>query len=161
VNHEYTDDGLLHADGFANWSVEKVRKAQNAHGCSVIEVARENDRWAVVRPSKYARRITAATAIRLSGPAAGAAGMKTTADPAGTSVLGTFNNCANGYTPWGTYLSCEENYDNYFVNTGTMTAEHRRTGIVPKGRGYRWDEFDERFDAGRHPNEPHRHGWVV
>ena len=42
-----------------------------------------------------------------------------------------------------------------------MTAEHRRTGIVPKGRGYRWDEFDERFDAGRHPNEPHRHGWVV
>jgi secreted PhoX family phosphatase len=161
VNHEYTDDGLLHSDGFANWSAEKVRKAQNAHGCSVVEVALENGRWALVRPSKYARRITAATAIRLSGPAAGAAGMKTTADPAGTTVLGTFNNCANGYTPWGTYLTCEENYDNYFVNTGTMTTEHRRTGIVPKGRGYRWDEFDERFDAGRQPNEPHRHGWVV
>ena len=161
MNHEYTDDGLLHGDGFANWSAAKVRKAQNAHGCSVIEVALQDGRWSVVRPSRYARRITAATPMRVSGPAAGAPAMRTAADPTGRTVLGTFNNCADGYTPWGTYLTCEENYDNYFVNTGTMTAEHRRTGIAPKGRGYRWDEFDERFDAGKHPNEPHRHGWVV
>ena len=161
MNHEYTDDGLLHRDGYASWSAEKVRKAQNAHGCSVIEVAQQNGRWEVVRPSRYARRITAATPMRISGPAAGSAAMQTAADPAGRTVLGTFNNCADGKTPWGSYLTCEENYDNYFVNTGTLTAEHRRTGIVPKGRGYRWHEFDERFDAGKHPNEPHRHGWVV
>jgi len=26
MNHEYTDDGLLHSDGFKAWSAEKVRK---------------------------------------------------------------------------------------------------------------------------------------
>lgn len=161
MNHEYTDDGLLHSDGFASWSAEKVRKAQNAHGCSVIEVALEDGRWQVIRPSRFARRITASTPMRVAGPAAGSPGMRTAADPSGRTVLGTFNNCADGYTPWGTYLTCEENYDGYFVNTGTMTPEHRRSGIAPRGRGYRWDEFDERFDAGKHPNEPNRHGWVV
>ncbi|MGZ5091684.1 MAG: PhoX family protein [Burkholderiales bacterium] len=161
MNHEYTDDGLLHPDGFANWSAEKVRKAQNAHGCSVIEIKLEAGKWQVVRPSRYARRVTAATPIRMSGPAAGAERMRTAADASGRSVLGTFNNCAHGYTPWGTYLTCEENWDYYFVNTGTMTEDHRRSGINPKGRGYRWHEFDERFDAGKHPNEPNRHGWVV
>ncbi|MGZ8211811.1 MAG: PhoX family protein [Burkholderiales bacterium] len=161
LNHEYTDDGLLHPDGFANWSAEKVRKSQNAHGCSVIEVALENGRWSVVRPSRYARRITAATPMGLSGPVAGTSAVRTAADPTGREVFGTLNNCADGHTPWGTYLTCEENYDGYFVNTGTLTPEHRRSGISPKGRGYRWHEFDERFDAGKHPNEPHRHGWVV
>ncbi len=161
MNHEYTDDGLLHADGFANWSAEKVRKAQNAHGCSVIEVRQQGGQWNVVQPSKYARRVTGNTPIRISGPAAGAAAMKTAADPSGAEVLGTLNNCAHGYTPWGTYLTCEENWDGYFASSGALTADHRRNGISPKGRGYRWHEFDERFDAGRHPNEPNRFGWVV
>jgi secreted PhoX family phosphatase len=161
MNHEYTDDGLLHTDGFANWSAEKVRKAQNAHGCSVIEVRERGGRWDVVRPSPFARRITAATPMRIGGPAAGHALMKTAADPAGMTVLGTFNNCAHGYTPWGSYLTCEENWDTYFANSGTLTADHRRNGITAKGRGYRWEEFDGRFDAGKHPNEPNRHGWVV
>ena len=87
--------------------------------------------------------------------------MKTAADLSGTTVLGTFNDCAHGYTPWGTYLACEENWDTYFVNSGTLTADQRRNGITARGRGYRWNEFDERFDAGKHPNEPNRHGWVV
>jgi len=161
MNHEYTDDGLLHSDGFDNWSADKVRKAQHAHGCSVIEVRTSGGKWEVVRPSPFARRVTARTPMRVAGPAAGSAGMKTAADPAGALVLGTFNNCAHGYTPWGSYLTCEENWDTYFANSGTLTADHRRNGITAKGRGYRWDEFDERFDAGKHPNEPNRHGWVV
>lgn len=161
MNHEYSDDGLLHPDGFADWSAEKVRKAQNAHGCSVIEVREKGGRWEVVRPSPFARRITASTPMRIGGPAAGHALMQTAADPAGRTVLGTFNNCAHGHTPWGSYLTCEENWDGYFANSGVLTADHRRNGITAKGRGYRWHEFDERFDAGRHPNEPNRHGWVV
>jgi hypothetical protein len=161
MNHEYTDDGLLHSDGFEGWSAEKVRKSQNAHGASVIEVRQEGGRWRVVRPSQYARRITASTPMRIAGPAAGTAGMRTALDPSGGEALGTINNCAHGYTPWGTYLTCEENWDGYFVNSGTMTPDHRRQGIRPKGRGYRWHEFDERFDAGKHPNEPNRFGWVV
>ena len=161
MNHEYTDDGLLHADGYAGWNAEKVRKSQNAHGAAVIEVELKDGRWAIVRPSQYARRVTARTPMSVSGPAAGSAGMRTQADPAGREVLGTINNCAHGYTPWGTYLTCEENWDGYFANSGSLTADHRRQGIRPKGRGYRWEEFDERFDAGRHPNEPNRFGWVV
>ena len=161
LNNEYTDDGLLHTDGFANWSAEKVRKAQNAHGVTIVEVRARGDQWEVVRPSRYARRITARTPMTISDPAAGTPQMRTAADPSGREVLGTINNCAHGYTPWGTYLTCEENWDSYFVNTGTLTPDQARNGLPPRGRGYRWDEFDERFDAGKHPNEPNRFGWVV
>ncbi len=160
MNHEYLDDGLLHTDGRRTWSAEKVRKAQAAVGVSVIEVRLQGARWDVVRPSKYARRITAYTPCAISGPAAGATPMRTAADPAGRQVLGTYNGCANGWTPWGTYLTCEENWQFYFVNAGTVPADQRRYGIG-KGRGYRWEAHDERFDAGRHPNEPNRFGWVV
>lgn len=161
INNEYTDDGLLHTDGFANWSVEKVRKSQNAHGVTIVEVRARDGRWEVVRPSRYARRITARTPMSIAGPAAGSPSMRTAADASGTECLGTINNCAHGYTPWGSYLTCEENWDSYFMNSGTLTEDQRRNGVTQKGRGYRWHEFDERFDAGKHPNEPNRFGWVV
>ena len=162
MNHEYSDDGLLHADGMKTWSREKVRKAQAAHGVSVIEVAQKDGRWDVVRPSPWARRITASTPCAVSGPAAGHALLKTAADPAGVRVLGTLNNCASGITPWGTYLTCEENFINYFNGPDTPSEHERRWGLR-KGApaGYRWHEHDERFDATRHPNEPNRCGWVV
>ena len=71
MNHEYLDDGLLHPDGRRTWSAEKVRKAQASVGVSVIEVRLQGARWEVVRPSRYARRITAYTPCAISGPAAG------------------------------------------------------------------------------------------
>jgi uncharacterized protein len=157
-NHEYTDDGLLFTDGTANWTAEKTDKALNAHGVSVIEVrARragehddaeddsDDDRlrrgrpprvWEVVRPSRYARRITAQTPIRISGPAAGDARLRTSADPTGTQVRGTINNCAMGYTPWGTYLACEENFNGYFFRTlspDNRSVLEKRYGIAPFG----------------------------
>jgi hypothetical protein len=73
MNHEYTDDGLLHVGGMEPWTAEKVAKAQAAHGVSIIEVAFEGNAWKVVRPSQYARRITSRTPMRFSGPAAGQA----------------------------------------------------------------------------------------
>ncbi len=162
INHEYTDDGLLHADGMRTWTAEKVRKAQAAHGVSVIEVAQRDDgNWEVVRPSRFARRITAYTPMRIAGPAAGHPWMRTEADPAGLVALGTLNNCANGHTPWGTYLTCEENLQAYFAHPGAIPTPLRRYGISDRGFGYRWHEFDERFDPQRHPNEPNRFGWVV
>jgi secreted PhoX family phosphatase len=100
--------------------------------------------------------------MRISGPAAGDPAMRTAADPTGTSVLGTVNNCANGFTPWGTYLTCEENWNGYFVNRGApIPANQTRYGINATGSGYRWHEFDGRWDAAAHPNEPNRFGWVV
>ena len=160
INHEYTDDGLLHPGGMVPWTAEKVRKAQHAHGVSIVEVARDGGNWNIVRPSRYARRITAATPMRVSGPAAGHALLRTADDPTGTRVLGTLNNCANGYTPWGTYLTCEENWNNYFANRGTPTTDERRYGVGAKS-AFRWEEHDARFDAAAHPHEPHRFGWVV
>jgi hypothetical protein len=175
VNSEYTDDGLLHVGGFADWSAEKVRKSQAGHGVNVVEIAADpHGNWRVVRPSSYARRLTAYTPMDLTGPAAGAPALRTAADATGRRVLGTANNCAHGYTPWGTYLACEENWNGYFVNpTGDVIgvpsqdqkleilAGQSRYGITRTGFGYRWHEFDERWDASRHPNEPNRFGYVV
>ncbi|MFO0231944.1 MAG: PhoX family protein, partial [Burkholderiales bacterium] len=161
MNHEYVDDGLLHPDGMKTWSASKVRKAQAAHGVSVVEVARGADgRWAPVRPSPYARRFTAYSPFAVSGPAAGHPLMRTAADPDGRTVLGTLNNCASGMTPWGTYLSGEENFAFYFAGGEQRTADQRRWGLAARARE-RWAEHDERFDATKHPNEFHRFGWVV
>ncbi|HET7795891.1 MAG TPA: PhoX family phosphatase [Rhizobacter sp.] len=163
INHEYTDDGLLHPDGLANWTAEKVRKSQAAHGVSVIELRQRDDRsWEVVRPSPYARRITASTPVELRGPAAGHPLLRTAADPSGRRVLGILNQCASGITPWGTYLTSEENFATYFKSPDAPDAHLQRWGLR-KGlvSWYRWHEHDERFDAGKHPNEINRFGWAV
>ena len=161
MNHEYVDNGLLHVGGRTPWTPEKVKKAQAAHGVSVIEVQRGGDgQWSVVRPSSFGRRITAYTPMRIAGPAAGSDLLRTQQDPSGTVALGTFNNCAGGSTPWGTYLTCEENFNGYFKNAGTIPALQRRYGIAATSE-YNWEAFDGRFDAQAHPNEPNRFGWVV
>jgi len=160
INHEYTDDGLLHVDGFSAMNAEKVRKSQNAHGLSVYEVRRQGDDWQMVRPSRYARRFTMDTPFTLQGPAAGHPMMRTAADPAGRTVRGTLNNCASSQTPWGTYLSGEENWMGYFGHGDAIDAHQRRWGARKDG-AYRWDRFDARFDAAKNPNEPNRFGWVV
>ena len=160
INQEYIDDGLLHVGGQKTWTLEKVRKAQAAHGITVIEVALKDERWQVVRPSRYARRITANTPFAIGGPAAGHALMKTPADPAGRTVLGTIGNCAAGKTPWGTYLSGEENFHNYFTAPTERSAHEKRWGIN-KATWYRWPELDRRFDTLHTPNEPNRFGWIV
>ena len=161
INHEYTDDGLLHPDGMAHWNDKKTAKAQAAVGVSVIEVEDTGKGWRVVRPSALARRITATTPCAISGPAKGHALMKTQDDPKGVRVLGTLNNCANGQTPWGTYLTCEENWSDYFANNGELSADDKRYGIKATDAGYKWSETDFRFDRQITPNEAHRFGWVV
>lgn len=160
MNHEYTDDGLLHPGGMTPWTADKVHKAQAAHGVSVVEVRWLDGRWQAVRPSVHARRHTANTPFALAGPAAGHALMRTAADPSGRQVLGTLNNCASGKTPWGTYLSGEENWAFYFDGPDAPDADQRRWGLRRSGF-FRWAEHDPRFDAARHPNEFHRFGWIV
>jgi uncharacterized protein len=161
MNHEYTDDGLLHPGGLTPWTPEKVKKSQAAHGVSVIEIAAKDGQWQMVRPSRFARRFTGNTPFAISGPCAGHAMMKTAADPAGKLALGTLNNCASGMTPWGTYLSGEENFMGYFSGGDNLSDHEKRWGMRKGGWGYRWHEHDERFDATKNPNEPNRFGWVV
>ncbi len=183
-NNEYTDDVLLFKDGTANWNAEKTAKSQNAHGVSIVEVRKGGRRkpghwhkwdrrgrcglkgreWEVERPSEYARRVTARTPIRMGGPAAGDSRLKTRADRTGKRVFGTLNNCAMGYTPWGTYLACEENFNGYFRKVATpenpLTDSERRYGIGPSPVNL-WYTTDTRFDTNIEPNEPNRFGWVV
>jgi secreted PhoX family phosphatase len=163
MNHESIDDGMLHPDGTLGWSAEKVRKAQAAVGISVIEVRLRDGRFVVQKDSPYARRIHARTPLALSGPAAGHPLLRTAADPTGRRVLGTFSNCASGQTPWGTYLSCEENVTDHFASSsGQVPPEHARYRITPGGWvDYRWHEHDPRFDVAAEPHEPNRCGWVV
>ena len=165
LNHEYTDEHQLHADGAAPLTAAKVRKSQHAVGVSVIEIERLPSGWRQVLPSGYARRIHARTPMHIAGPAAGSALLQTAADPSGREVLGTLANCAMGVTPWGTYLTCEENFHGYFgadkSRGGTSDAAARRYGTTPGGQWVDWYRFDERFDVLKHPNESHRFGWVV
>jgi secreted PhoX family phosphatase len=160
MNHEYHSDGLLFPDGAANWNAQKVAKAIAASGVSVIEVEKAGTGWRVVRPSRYARRITADTPCTISGPAAGSDLMKTARDPSGREALGTFAGCAHGWTPWGTYLTAEENFQERFVNAGVQSDLQKRDLIPAKSRA-NWEVGDERFDAAKHPNEPNRFGWIV
>lgn len=171
INHEYTDTGLLFTDLRANWNADKSRKLLAAHGVSVIEVRRERKGsgrrggWNVVRPSRYGRRITGYTPMKVVGPAAGSEHLKTAADPTGSVVLGTLNNCGGSATPWGTYVAGEENYDFYFRQPPAvdLTPEERRymqsalSGVIGVHNG------DPRFDmlVPGNRNEPNRFGYVV
>lgn len=163
MNHEYGDHGLLFKDGGREWGPEQVAKSQAAHGFSVIEIRQQADgRWALVRPSRYARRITASTPMAVGGPAAGHRLLQTAFDPDGRRVLGTFSNCAASRTPWGSYVAGEENFIGYFRGPNRPNAHEARWGLrAGEQYGYRWVEHDERFDAAAHPNEPNRFGWIV
>ncbi|MEH0664343.1 PhoX family phosphatase [Vibrio scophthalmi] len=163
VNNEYTNYEYLFEHGGKAMTADDVLKAQAAHGVTVFEIVKSGGEWKVDKAGKRNRRITANTEMRLTGPAAGHALMKTKLDPSGLAPLGTFNNCANGQTPWGTYLTCEENFHGYFgtSTTAELSDDHKRYGIKAAKSSYQWHDTDERFDVAKHPNEPHRFGWVV
>ena len=168
INHEYTIPGLMFPgfpeDGMKNISAEQVAITQAAIGNSIVEVVKENDEWSVNTRSKYNRRIsTLETEMEISGPARGHHRMKTSADKRGKNVIGTLNNCAGGMTPWGTYLSCEENFNTHFQ--GELADNHPEAGNhkryhVPYDYT-NWGKHDKRFNIGVEPNEPNRFGWVV
>lgn len=161
MNHEYPRAAQLFPDGAENMSAEKVRKMHATVGASVIEVKKSARGWEIVRPSKYARRIHGLTPCRMAGPAAGAELMKSLLDPSGMQAMGTMGNCGIGTTPWGTYLTCEENVHDYFsTRGGPVSAMQKRNGLRST-LIYHHPNFDPRHDASRHPNEFHKVGWVV
>jgi uncharacterized protein len=168
-NSEYCDPALVHgivpASSYATATITQamVNTQLAAHGVNVVEVEKKNGAWSVKRPSGFNRRITGMSRCTVSGPAAGHALLKTGADSSGKQVMGTLNNCAHGYTPWGTYLTCEENFNGYFGANTTFapTPLESRYGLSAGGFGYRWHVADPRFDLNANRNEPNRFGWVV
>jgi secreted PhoX family phosphatase len=171
VNSEYTNNKLNlagNAEGVPS-SADEVLRLQQFQGVNIFEITEGDDGWKVVVDSPYNRRIHHNTPMQISGPAAGHDLLKTEADPTGTTSLGTFNNCGSGKTPWGTYLTCEENFNGYFGATAEVSGDeavlagYKRYGIntdVEPGR-YNYHGFDARFDVSKNPNEPHRAGYIV
>jgi uncharacterized protein len=162
INHEFgTNEHVLGIGKLLPTTLEETKRVQYAHGLSVVEIKKINGKWQIVASDKN-RRIQIDTPVTFSGPVANHPLLKTAAN---NPTQGTFNNCANGYTPWGTYLTCEENFNGYFGATGTWTATtaQSRYGFSRTGFGYGWEKFDPRFDLSNasYANNENRFGWVV
>jgi hypothetical protein len=181
VNHEYVNPELVFPGRFRSPEDAARRKAwierhpqtvawmQAAHGVSLFHVARAATGWRVERGGPLTRRITSTTECEVSGPARGSRLLRTSADPDGTRVRGTFANCASGRTPWGSYLTTEENIDDYFglartwargSDDATLVEAHRRFPLLEASL-YGWEHVDRRFLVAREPREPLRFGWIV
>lgn len=176
VNHEYTNAHLMFP-GIVQIVEKEGKKVAElspltkelvdielaAHGMTVVEILKQNGKWTTKVDSPYNRRLTGSTEMLVTGPAAGSDRLKTAADPSGTKVLGTLNNCAGGSTPWGTVVSGEENFHGYF--SGELPADHpeaanyKRLGLP--GGWYDWGNFHDRFDVSKEPNEGNRFGWMI
>ncbi|MDX1581570.1 MAG: DUF839 domain-containing protein, partial [Alphaproteobacteria bacterium] len=132
VNHEYTTTPLM-LPGYEDFrrAIQTISEndagvEMEAHGVSIIEIKQDGNEWRVVEDSQLARRISVTTPMELTGPAAGHDRLKTSEDPTGTKVIGTLNNCSGGKTPWGTVLTAEENWHNYFAGErNTLRAKHK------------------------------------
>jgi uncharacterized protein len=180
VNHEYTNEELMFpgvkkrqdTSGFEEMTAELVDIEMAAHGVSIVEIERDGEDWRVRGDGKLNRRITSNTKMTADGPAAGDARLKTSADATGMTILGTLNNCAGGQTPWGTYLSSEENFHGYFWTNVSVPGGARPKGLggdqaksyarygIP-GLWQAWGKFLDRFNVDVEPNEPNRFGWMV
>ena len=192
MNHEAITPAYLHPTGptivgGSRTVADEVLKEFFVHGVSIIEVANTAAGWQYKQDSRYNRRIHTLTDIELSGPAAGSPFMRTKYSPDGLRTRGTVNNCANGETPWGTYLTCEENWAGYFRRITATDNPNRsakeltslaRYGVAGTGREL-WatvtpdtaDDVFGRWNAMKlgasadgsddYRNGPNTYGWVV
>ncbi len=171
VNHEYTNPELMFADYSADTATQRqVDYEIAAHGVSLFLAVRrsgsDGPSYRLYPHSNFNRRIHGETPLMLSGPVAGSPLLVTSSDQTGTSVKGTFNNCGGGITPWGTYLTAEENFDQYFANNRGVNHEmakaaNSRFGVQDEGGRRPWWRFHRRFDLNHEPNEINRFGWIV
>ncbi|WP_108680837.1 PhoX family phosphatase [Methyloceanibacter sp. wino2] len=179
INHEYTNEELMFPglgrdqsdSNFRETTKEIANIEMAAVGVTVVEVRKVNDKWEVVHGDRN-RRITLNTEMTIDGDAAGTARMKTREDSTGKRVFGTFSNCAGGKTPWGTYLTAEENIHGGFWteeldanfkpdvdHDGKYKASYKRYRIPTRWQS--WGKYHKRFNFDEEENEPNRFGWIV
>lgn len=148
LNHEVAEDlGFMHPAGATDLGtgnvnarpVLEIDKEVAAHGVSIVEIARSGNGYQTSLTNPLNRRVTAATVMELSGVAAGSELMKTAFSQDGLQTRGTLNNCSNGYTPWGTYLTCEENWAEYFHRREADSARTPQELVAFKRYGMKGD----------------------
>lgn len=183
VNNEFSSETLMFPGwpgqlaqtmggrrAFVQTHPEAARVSMASVGVSVVEIERTEDGWRPLKNSPLNRRYHGDTPMRLSGPAAGSEWLRRPTSPDGTSVRGTMSNCAAGRTPWGTFLSAEENFNEYFgsfqalVNAASddvAMRAHTRIPLWPDDSRSVWEAVDARFDTSRHIREPLAFGWIV
>ncbi len=172
-NHEYSTEPMM-LPGYdpENPTLEQVEIGWAAHGLTVVAVepsGRRGGKKVGLKPildHALNRRFHTRTEFELTGPVAGSRYVQTTADRRGRTVLGTLNNCAGGVTPWGTWLTAEENFNQYFANADGVSdpvvrERLARYGLPGGASERRWEDFDDRFDLTKEPNEVNRFGWIV
>ena len=138
VNHEYPSPLFIHGNKENEKNKEQVDQERYACGGSILSIKKERSgRWRLNKDSPYNRRITGETPIPFAShrPINGQ-----------NSAIGTMDNCAGGVTPWGTILTCEENYHGYY-------GEWNSKGKKIKSGYWRWDDV---YDLS-----PWHYGWVV
>jgi hypothetical protein len=189
-NHENINDQYLHVNGATTVNgarpESEAQKEIDCHGVSVTEVSEGTNRaWSVKQDSTFNRRITPATPMVFNGPAKGSDLLKTVFSPTGVAGRGTINNCANGTTPWGSALTCEENWAGYFRRSGDTANRSAkevtalsRYGVTSSTGSYGWStvvaadssntlfrRWDARAGTGTATddfrNEPNQFGWIV
>ncbi|MBL0917599.1 MAG: PhoX family phosphatase [Hydrogenophaga sp.] len=156
MNHEATTDEKLssffiHANGGTATlprPAAEIDKELMIHGISVVEVRRDSRRWATRQDSPLNRRITTMSEAVFTGPAAGSAHLVTRFSPTGTKARGTVNNCGTGRTPWGTFVSGEENWFGYFFRDAQDDTRRNDPKITAAFNRY-----------GRRAGAASRHGW--
>ncbi|WP_349927626.1 PhoX family phosphatase [Acinetobacter sp. A1-4-2] len=194
LNHEYINQTFLHQTGPTNKGTgprpeDEVIREVNAHGVSIIHLKKDSKTQAVeiLKNSIFNRRITASTPMTFTGVAAGSALLSTRFSPSGVKTRGTQNNCGNGYTPWGTYLTAEENFIGYFVRNAADDSSRTANEIMALNRyglkqgaksRYQWEtatgsleqqDMYDRWNASvvgasasvDYRNIPNTFGWIV
>ena len=151
VNHEYPSPLFIHGQTDPKAKTrEQIDLEREAVGNSVLHVRKDAEGlWRVVSPSPYNRRITGAgPRTEFTGPLAG--------DPdhpgVGTEAPGSLANCSGGITPWGTALTCEENYQDYGSDSSAFAY-----GWTPAKVG----TSDYVNGDGSSTSRPAKYGWVV
>lgn len=155
INHEATTDERLsshfmHPNGGTTSlprPAAEVDKEVAAHGVAVVEVKKNSSSWSYLKESAFNRRITPLTEMSISGPARGNALLATRFSPDGTRTRGTLNNCGTGKSPWGSFLTGEENWSGYFVRSAQDDAARADKSVTALKR------------YGRNQGATSRHGW--
>ena len=145
VNHEYMNPLFVSEYNYRNKNQkrtkEQVDKEMYQVGGSIVRIKEENGTWNVVENDPLNRRITAKTPMKINwdSPIKGA-----------TTVMGTLANCSGGITPWKTFLTCEENYDNFY---GETIYDQNNNPQHKPSTYYNWEQF--------YTYPPEHYGWVV